>query len=79
MNWMDEGGVWHVLRGKGFAYKVGNPISELVMMIHDEAALLTIQFVAYEECSIAYIAAVSEFINNIIPLFLTHSIGKMGT
>ena len=68
-----------MLRGKGFSYKVGNPISELVMMIHYEAALLTIQFVAYVECIIADIAAVSEVINNIIPLFLTNSIGKMGT
>ena len=75
MTWMDEGGVWNLLGGKGFAYKVGNPISELVVMIHDEAALPAIQFVAYGECSISEIAVVNEVINNIITWFLTQSIG----
>ena len=64
---------------EGLDGQVHDPVTYLVVTRHDEAALLTIQFVAYVECIIADIAAVSEVINNIIPLFLTNSIGKMGT
>ena len=46
---MDEGVVLHLQGGKGFIYKVVNPITELVMTSREEDALLSIQCVKYLE------------------------------
>ena len=58
---MDEGVVEHMRGGEGFACKVSYPITELVVMSHDEAALLTIQVVTYRKFSVAAITVSWEF------------------
>ena len=56
MTWMDEGVVAHVQGGEGFACKVGDPIPYLVMESRDEAALLIVQCMLYQECGIVAVA-----------------------
>ena len=56
MSWMDEGVVVHMRGEKLFAFIIGNLITEIVMMSHDEAALLAVQCVAYGEYGVATVA-----------------------
>ena len=53
---MYEGVIAHVLGGEGFACKVRNPITELVVTIHDDAAILSIQGLSNVKLGVAAVA-----------------------
>ena len=52
---MDEGVVAHMQGGESFACQVSDPITEIIVAIRDEDALLTIQGVTHENFGVASI------------------------
>ena len=55
--YMDGWVVEHVQGGKCFAYKVGEPSTDLIMTSCDEVALLPVQCMTYRECGVVSITA----------------------